>query len=344
MKKIITILAFMFATTAAKAEYTMIVPQKVGGGTSVWTTIVAAELEKHLGETIIIEHRPGARDIPGFNDFHNELQSDDKTIMVSHGGNGVSFLIENVDYNYNDYRPIGMMNLDIIVAKRKDINVYTDKILFSAGSGQTPEGLAIFMMQCGTNLTKECWEEKVAWVKGMSGGERRLAFKRGELTGTRENPAAYKKHVEPDQNAEIWFTHGIAGPNGERLDDPEYPGYQFEEVYKARWGEYPSGTVYEAYSLVRAFRDGLQKALWVSKDNPNADEIIAAMESMINDPESMAAIIKTAGNYPWVVGQDAQNHTDAILSLVQPDPLMDLVDITNELMGLASVFKPELIQ
>ena len=32
-----------------------------------------------------------------------------------------------------------------------------------------------------------CFKENVTWVKGMSGGERRLAFKRGDLNGTREN-------------------------------------------------------------------------------------------------------------------------------------------------------------
>ena len=65
------------------------------------------------------KHR-GARDIPGFNKFHNELQNDPKTIMVSHGGNGVSFLNEKVDYNYSDYESVGLMNLNIIVASRKD--------------------------------------------------------------------------------------------------------------------------------------------------------------------------------------------------------------------------------
>ena len=109
MKKIITFLILLF-TTPAFADYTMIVPQKPGGGTSVWAQIVATEMEKYLDEKIIIKHIRGARDIPGFNKFHNELQKDNKTIMVSHGGNGVSFLNEKVDYNYADYDSVGLMN------------------------------------------------------------------------------------------------------------------------------------------------------------------------------------------------------------------------------------------
>ena len=38
--------------------------------------------------------------------------------------------------------------------------------------------------------------KKITFVKGMKPGERRLAFKRGELNITRENPAAYKKHAK----------------------------------------------------------------------------------------------------------------------------------------------------
>jgi hypothetical protein len=345
MKKIIATLALIVAASSASADYIMIVPQQVGGGTAVWAEIVAKELQKYLGEPVIIVHRPGARDIPGFNDFETKYQHDHKTIMVSHGGNAESFLGEKVLYNYVNYRPIGMMNLDIIVAKRK--NDPLTKVLFSAGSGNTPEAMAIAMLQCGPvnmKVTLDCWKKNVSWVKGFNGGERRLAFKRGELNATRETPAAYKKHVEPDTNAQLWFTHGIAGPNNSRLDDPEYPGVRFEDVYKAKWGVAPTGEVYEAYKLVRAFRDGFQKALWVGKNNPNADKIIAAMQAMINNPESRAAIEKDAGKYPWLIGDAAVIHTANILSLVKEKPLKDLATFSNVALGLASVYKPELIQ
>ena len=119
MLKILTTLAVLlgFSTTAV-ADYTMIVPQKPGGGTSQWAQIVATEMEKYLDEKIILKHIRGARDIPGFNKFHNELRNDDKVIMVSNGGNGVSFLQEKVDYNYADYDSVGLMNLNILLLFR----------------------------------------------------------------------------------------------------------------------------------------------------------------------------------------------------------------------------------
>jgi hypothetical protein len=68
-----------------------------------------------------------------------------------------------------------------------------------------PEAFAMTMLLCGPDLSMdqyiECFKKNVTWVSGMSGGERRLAFKRGELNGTRENPAAYKKHVASNPDA-----------------------------------------------------------------------------------------------------------------------------------------------
>ena len=128
--------------------------------------------------------------------------------MVSHGGNGVSFLQEKVDYNYADYQSIGMMNLNIIAGVRKD-KLSDAKVKFAGGSA---------MLLCGPGLSLNeyiaCFKENVTWVPGMSGGERRLAFKRGELNATRENPAAYKKHVASNKDATVWFHHGILQADG----------------------------------------------------------------------------------------------------------------------------------
>ena len=185
-----TIIALVLMTTTALADYNLIVPQKPSGGTSVWAQIVVAEWEKHLGEKINLIYKPGARDQLGPNEFQNELRFDDKTILVSHGGNGISFLQENVEYNYAEYDSIGLMNLDIIVGRLKGD---PRKLSFAFGSGQVPEAMAMTMLESGiTDNTEEAivwFRENVTWVKGMKGNERRLAFKRGELNVTRENPA-----------------------------------------------------------------------------------------------------------------------------------------------------------
>jgi len=348
MRKLLISLAMVLGmTSTASADYTFVVPQKPGGGTTVWTEIVAKELAPFLGEKIIIKTIPGARDIPGFNKFHNDLQKDDKTVMVSHGGNGVAFLQENVDYNYADYTSIGLMNLNIISGIRKDYKS-GDKISFAAGSGMVPEAFAMTMLLCGPDLTMdqyaECFKKNVTWVSGMSGGERRLAFKRGELNGTRENPAAYKKHVAPNPNAKVWFTHGILDANSaSHMDDPNYPNMQFEILFKNKYGVEPSGEFYDAYKLVKSFRDGMQKAIWVRKDNPNAQKLQDALTAMSKDATAIANIQKKVGKYEWKIGVDGNRQRDVLMTFITKDALRNLVKFNTEALGLKSVYKENLV-
>jgi len=345
MKKLLTLCLMVF-TASALADYIFVVPQKPGSGTSQWAQIVATQLEPFLGENITIKHIPGARDIPGFNEFHNSLRTSDKIVMVSHGGNGVSFLQEKVDYDYRDYDSIGLMNLNIIAAKRIGENMDYPK--FSAGSGKVPEAWAMALLICGNKSTSmdyyiACFNEHVTWVNGMSNSERRLAFKRGELNGTRENPAAYKKHVETDENAEIWFHHGILQADGSHADDPNHPGFQLEILFEERWDAPPSGEFYDAYKLVKSFRDGMQKALWVNKGNPNTFLLRNALHQMSLDPDAVAAIQKKVGNYEWMIGEEGNAQVDTLMELITEDTLKNLIRFNIEALGLASIYKENLI-
>ncbi len=353
MLKILTTLAMLLGFTAsATADYTFVVPQKPGGGTSVWAQIVATEMEKYLDEKIVIKHIRGARDIPGFNKWHNNMRDDDKVVMVSHGGNGVSFLNEKVDYDYNQYESVGLMNLNIIVAARNGHNVYGgNPTSFAAGSGQIPEGIAMTLLKCGSGLTTEqyidCFKRKVNWIKGMKGGQRRLAFKRGELDGTRENPAAFKKHVQPvidEGKASLWFHHGILDTaTGKHLDDPNYPGIQMEDLFYAANQVKPESDLYAAYKLVKSFRDGMQKALWVAKGNPNKAKLIAALEKVATTPESIKAVQKKVGKYDWLIGSAGDAHRDTLMKLITPEALATLVKFNNEAFGIKAVYKDTLV-
>ena len=336
-------------TTSALADVTFVVPQKPGSGTTVWTEIVAKELEPFLGEKINIKLIPGARDIPGFNKWHNELRFEDDHFMVSHGGNGVSFLQENVDYNYSEYESIGLMNLNIIAAIRNDADA--NKPSFSSGSGMVPEAFAMTLLICGPDKSVEeyvsCFKDNVTWVGGMKGSERRLAFKRGELAGTRENPAAFKKHAQPvidAGDARLWFHHGILdAANARHNDDPNYPGFQLEILFEEKYGVAPSGDFYNAYVLVKSFRDGLQKAIWANKGNPNSAKLQAALTAMSKDAGAMANIAKKVGNYEWLIGADGDQQRDTLMSFVTEDALRNLVKFNQEALGLNSVYKADLV-
>ena len=337
--------ALILMTSVAKADYTLVVPQKPSGGTSVWSQIVVAEWEKHLGEKIILKYLPGARDQMGPNQFQNEFRFDDKTILVSHGGNGISYLIEPVEYNYFDWDSIGHMNLNIIVGA--DDTIANGHVKFTAGSGMIPEIMAITMLMGGPDMDPyEAFNKYITFVKGMSGSERRLAFRRGDLNATRENPAAYKKHVMPlieKGVAETWFHHGILDvESGKHIDDPNFTEPTFEKLYTYTYGVEPSGDFYDAYKLVKSWRDSLQKAFWVNKNNPNKQKLIDALNKMIADPDSVAAIEKKVGKYEWRVGEDGNDTVKILKSFITPEALKTLVDFTNIELGYNTVYKEDL--
>lgn len=346
MKKLLVSLLLSFAGLA-QADYRIIVPQEPGAGTSVWATIVAREWEKKLGERIILEHIPGARDIPGTNKFHNELRFDPKTIMVAHGGNAESYLIEKVDYRYSDWEPIGLMNLTIAVGHRKDSDPYKE-VRFAAGSGNNPDAMAMTMLICGPKKTTEeylaCYREKFKFVNGMKANERRLAYMRGELNTQRETPAAYNKFLLPMKENQLWFSHGILDlKTGKVAKDPNYPDApSFQEVYKRKWGVEPKGDLYDAYLLVKQYRDVLQKSLWVNKGNPNADKLRKALNDMINDPESIAAIERDTGKYPWIVGKDVNVAMQQLDALTSTKALKDLVWWSSKAFGVEAIYKEDI--
>jgi len=340
-------LASVMMAGSAMADYTFIVPQKPGSGTSVWTSIVAGELEKHLGEKIKIVHIPGANDIPGFNKFHNDLQSDDKTVMVSHGGNGVSYLVDDVDYDYYQYDPIGMMNLTIINGHQKDFDPYTGEILFSAGSGMNPDMMAHILLKGGPGLTMaqgaEIFDSQYKYIKGMSGGERRLSYQRGELNVTRESTAAYNKYYTDAPYSKVWFSQGVFNLETGEIDaDPNWPNQSIHEVFEAKWGVAPSGEFWDAFELVRNFRDVMQKALWTRAGNPNTPALVAAFRAMAADPESMAKIYQKTGKYDWIIGNDMKDALDILRGQIQRETLTNLVGFLQH-TGKAAIFKEGII-
>ena len=355
MKKLlITLLASAGIMSAAHADYTLVVPQGPGQGTSVWAGIIARGLSKFTDEPVVVRHVPGARDIPGFNEFHNKLRKDPKMIMVAHGGNGVSFLLDKVDYDYRQYSAIGMMNLDIVVGKAKKDDTKTSTFKVAGGSGYEPDGAAMAMLVCGPQKNGSidaylaCWKKRVTWVNGVKGNEKRLGFLRGEFNTTRESPAAWFKYysgAEVSAINEVWYTHGVYDlANKKQIADINFPGTQFEDVYKKTWGELPKGELYEAYRLTRNWRDVIQKSLWVNKGNPNTAKLRAAMNKMLADKETMAAIERDAGKYGWIVGADGDAVIGELYKLITAKSLKAAVRWNKEAYGFPSVYKPALLK
>ena len=100
--------------------------------------------------------------------------------------------------------------------------------------------------------------------------------------------------------------------------------------------------MYDAYKLVKSFRDGMQKALWVNKGNPNTQKLINALTEMSQDADAMAVIRKKVGDYDWVIGAKGNAHRDTLMTFITNEALQNLVKFNGEALGLASVYKENL--
>jgi hypothetical protein len=210
--------------------------------------------------------------------------------------------------------------------------------------------MAFTLLACGELPSIDdyvaCFKDKVTYVKGMKSGDRRLAFMRGELNATRESTAAFIKHVQPlidKGEAQLWFSHGVLDlETGLVKPDDNFSVGSFDQFYFQKYGKNPTGPMYDAYILVKQYRDVLQKALWMRKGNPNAAKVQAALTAMLADPEAQAAIEKKAGKYGWNVGGDLLKAVDILNNLTKRQALQDLVKFQSEALGVKAVYKAEI--
>jgi hypothetical protein len=345
MKKTIAILLLSLFCVSAKADITVVVP-----GPSGWWRIVLPEVEKHLGEKIVPEIIQGARDIPAGNKWHEKFRFDNNAIWFSNGGQAEAYLLEDVKYNFKDYEPIFAQNSTITVGYNKDKDPYTNGVKFAAGSGMNPDAMAITMLVCGPQPSMQayldCFKKKVTYIKGMNNNETHLTYQRQETNVIRDNPFAMKQMYDSSPFNKTWFSAGLFDTKtGKIIPDPNYPEgtRSFPEAYKAKWGKLPEGEFYDAWVLVKNYRDVLQKVIWVNKGNPNKDRLIAAAQKMIKDPESQKIISEKVGTYPWWIAGEVTEAQVKLDSILTEKALKDLIWWTKEAYQIDAQYKPEIV-
>ena len=96
--------------------------------------------------------------------------------------------------------------------------------------------------------------------------------------------------------------------------------------------------------MVKSWRDALQKAFWVNAGNPNKDKLVDALNKMLMDPDSVAAIEKKVGKYEWRTGVDGDNAVKTLKTFITPTALKTLSDFGKNQLGFNSIYKEELTQ
>jgi len=324
------ILAFftslMMMAGSAMADYRLVVPSPKGTGTAIWADVVAAELEKYLGERIIVENIKGGKGNVGLETFATKYKDDPKTILLAHGGNANAWLIEDVKWSFKDWEPVLIQPYNITTTVASDWDWKNEKLDLADCSGCVPETLAWTMLKGWENIN---------FIRKMSAGDAQQAWLRGDFKYIREPASRHIKNTAgmvDEGKALRLFNHGMFTPENGFVQDYNWPDTPTAvDLYTKEFGTVPTGSVYEAYILAAVWRDGLQKGLFMHP-GANSAEVIDAFERMMANKESREYLISKLGDYPMYFGEDSTVIMDSLYSYVTKERLQTLVDFAKNKM------------
>jgi hypothetical protein len=302
----------------ARADYTLIVPSPKGTGTAIWADVVASELTKYLHEPINVINIKGGKGNLGLEVFKEKYKNDPKAILLTHGGNAEQWLINDVNWSFKDWIPIMIQPYNITTTIAADFDWVNNELSLADCSGCVPETLAWAMLKG--------WRE-INFIRKMGAKDAQLAWLRGNLKYIREPASRHIKNTKAlvdKGEATRLFNHGIYTVDG-FIQDHNWPNTPTViDLYKQTYNASPTGYIYDAYVLVSAWRDGLQKGLFVHPI-ANHKKIISAFHAMIDNKQSREYLISKLGDYPMFVGKDSNAIMDSLYAYVTPRRLNALV-------------------
>lgn len=303
-----------------------IIPFKVGGGTDVWARLYAPFFQKYLpgNPTMAVQNMPGGGGITGGNYFHSRVKADGLTILGSSGSTTFPYLLGDsaVKYDLSKYHivfasPTGgvvYIKPEFGVKSAKDLKGFKEKLAY-ASQGATSLDLI-------PALSFEMLNLNVKVILGYKGrGAGRVAFEQGETNIDYQTTTAFIKNVRPliDQGLAVpLMTWGVLDEKGNVIRDPVESGFPcFPEAYEMVLGKKPSGPAWRAWKAFFAAGFGVQKAMWLpAKTSPEIVEAYrAAATKIIVDPEFKKVIKKSLGGYSQLVGKEARQAFNEVLSV-----------------------------
>lgn len=306
-------------TSFAGKRITMIVPYGEGGGSTVHARLYAPALEKALPghPTIIVRNIAGAGSVKGINEFYNTAKPDGLMIASLGTGTFFQYLLKDpaVHYPLPKFRAFLTSPFGLVVYGRKDIGLSGNSVADIKHLREHPP------IYGGANATSSDLPAiyslgllgiKPKTVFGMSNGEARAAFQRGELNVNYDNMASWSTSVEPlikDGTAVPLFTFGFE-KDGKIERDPMAPNVPtFLELYKKVNGKPLSGTALKVWMTLFNIRVMGSKMLALPPKTP--DDIYDAYTKAINEalkqPELTGDSAKQIlASYPQATGKASQ--------------------------------------
>lgn len=192
------VLSVFAGKSVAKDAYpvktiTLVSPFSAGGGTDFIARLLASELSKALGQTVVVENRPGANGMIG-SDYVAKAPADGYTLLLgtvgTHGINQAAY--DNVPYDtVKDFAPISLIGRTPMLvlahpsvkannaaelvqeAKRSGANLFFS----SAGVGSVGHVAGeLFAQETGIRLTHAPYRGAAPAVTDLAGGQIPLMF------------------------------------------------------------------------------------------------------------------------------------------------------------------------
>lgn len=323
---LLTIIGMFMTISSAIADYTLIVPSPKGTGTAIWGDVVSAELSKYLGERVNVVNIKGGKGNLGLETFKEKYKDDPKAILLAHGGNATQWLINDVKWSFKDWVPIMIQPYNITTTIANGFDWKNDKLNLADCSGCVPETLAWTMLKDWDNIN---------FIRKMSAGEAKTAWLRGDFKYIREPASRHIKNtagmVDKGKAVRL-FNHGMFTPKNGFIQDYNWPDTPTAvDLYEKTYGKKPEGEVYEAYILAAAWRDGLQKGIFMHQGS-NSLAVIDAFKRMMANKESQKYLISKLGDYPMFIGEDSRVIMDSLYGYVTAERLKTLITFAKEKM------------
>ncbi len=329
--------AIGLAAAAADVDYsgkriTLIVPYGPGGGSTVHAQLFAPALEKTLpGQpTILIKNIEGAGSVKGINEFINMAKPDGLTVASLGTGTFFQYLLKDpaVHYPLPKFRAFLTSPFGLVVYGRKDIGLTGDAVadvmylrehppIYGGANATSSDLPAIFSLGLlGINAKT---------VFGLSNGEARAGFLRGELNLNYDNMASWAESVKPlidDGTAVPLFTFGFT-QNGKIGPDPMAPDLPtFLDLYEKVNGKPLDGTALKVWKTLYNIRVMGSKMFALPPGTPDDvyDTYVNAMREALKSPDLTGDAAKQViADYPQSIGKDAQDNLDGAVDMSDED-------------------------
>ena len=118
----------------------------------------------------------------------------------------------------------------------------------------------------------------------------------------------------------------------------------FNDVFKEKYGKLPSGRFYNAYALIKNYRDLLQKIIWTGQGNPNIEELRSTLSvTLEKGSETRTNIESRMGKYDWLVGNELKIAFAKLQEQTDEQTLKDVIWWYENAYNFKTEFKADMV-